>query len=515
MSSLVAELWQNKQKQVVIFSSLAIALYGYDQGMMSLINTNYDYLQTMGISATSAWVGILTSVYYLGCTAGAIIFSAWADTLGRKEAIFVSLATSSVGNLLCFIAGLGNMRGAIALMFMGRVVMGFGVGGIDSVVPIYSSELSEDDARGRALAQEFQMNIFGLNMAFAINLGLTVALGKHSQWAWRAPIIIMQLFPILLMAVSSKFPESPRFLVMHERNDDAKKALDAVYPNKDKAQEMLEMLKANKKEEANVSWSEMFIPGQAQFHACMMTIMVQVNQALTGYGAVSVYGPQIFELLGFGVRESEFLSQGNYLSYLVLMTLAWILIDAVGRRPLMIWNSGGLTICFILLTICGYLSMNSYELGIDNMIPAIPGTIALFVATGNFGIGWLATVWLIPTEIYPTTARAKGTAVSVIVWGIANFIVTLATPIMFNNLSFWIFLVFAVTNLFAGGWTAIYQPETGGRSFEQNQEFFKEAHKAGTWRVGAVKDGQWRGMPLPRDESGEREPLLRRIEDQL
>ena len=172
MSPLIKSLWVNKQTQVVIFSSLAIALYGYDQGMMSLINTNYDYLQTMGISETSPWVGIIVSVYYLGCTVGAVVYSTWADKLGRKSAIIACLATSSIGNLIMFIAGFGNMKEALPTMFIGRVIMGLGIGGIDSVVPIYSSELSEDDTRGKALAQEFQMNIFGLNMAFGINLGV-------------------------------------------------------------------------------------------------------------------------------------------------------------------------------------------------------------------------------------------------------------------------------------------------------------------------------------------------------
>ena len=60
--------------------------------------------------------------------------------------------------------------------------MGLGVGGIDAVIPVYSSELNEEGGRGKALAQEFQSNIFGLNMAFAINLFITIALGKQNQW---------------------------------------------------------------------------------------------------------------------------------------------------------------------------------------------------------------------------------------------------------------------------------------------------------------------------------------------
>ena len=162
------------------FSSTAIALYGYDQGMMSLINTNYDYLTTMGIRENDPQVGVIVSVYYLGCAVGAVIFSWLADQYGRKPALFACLASASVGNFVMFVSGLGYSKGALAVMYLGRVIMGLGVGGVDSVVPVYSSELSSDGARGKALAQEFQSNIFGLNMAFAINLAVTVTLGTVS-----------------------------------------------------------------------------------------------------------------------------------------------------------------------------------------------------------------------------------------------------------------------------------------------------------------------------------------------
>ena len=149
---------------------------------MSLINTNYNYLDTMGISEESPLVGIIVSVYYLGCAVGAILASLLADKAGRKPSIFVCLAVTAVGGLFMFFAGLGYSRGAMTMMFLGRIIMGLGVGGIDSVIPVYSSELNEEGGRGKALAQEFQSNIFGLNMAFAINLAVTKALGKENQW---------------------------------------------------------------------------------------------------------------------------------------------------------------------------------------------------------------------------------------------------------------------------------------------------------------------------------------------
>ena len=191
MSSLVKKLFIDKKREIVLFSSTAIALYGYDQGMMSLINTNYDYLNTMGISKEDPLVGVIVSVYYLGCAVGSVLASLLADKRGRKPSIFACLAVTAVGNLLMFISGMGFEKGAMALMFVGRVVMGLGVGGIDSVIPVYSSELSSDGGRGKALAQEFQSNIFGLVMAFGLNLVVTKTLGKGNQWGGCSGLVLL------------------------------------------------------------------------------------------------------------------------------------------------------------------------------------------------------------------------------------------------------------------------------------------------------------------------------------
>ena len=239
-----------------------------------------------------------------------------------------------------------------------------------------------------------------------------------------------------------------------DRKDDAHGALVEVYGEDESEEKLKDLVDAQEEESSHpVGYVDMLRPSKSQFHPTVVTIMGQVNQALTGYGAVSVYGPQIFQLLGFGVSKSEYLTLGNYISYFFLMTFAWLLIDRVGRRIMMVGGAFGMTISFTLLTILGGLSMNSDQLGIPNLAVAIPGSVILFIATGIFGIGWLSQVWLIPTEIYPSGARAQGAAISVVIWGLANFAVTLLTPIGFNNLKYWLFLVFAVTNLFAGWWT--------------------------------------------------------------
>lgn len=264
----------------------------------------------------------------------------------------------------------------------------------------------------------------------------------------------MQIYPVLLLSFIYRLPETPRWCIFHEREDDAKAALTDIYGEDDMQEKFDELKKAHEDESSHaIGYNDMIWPGSKQFHPTMVTVMGQINQALTGYGAVSVYGPQIFELLGLNVSVSEYLTQGNYVSYFFLMTFAWLLIDRVGRRVMMVSGALGMAISFLILTLLGGLAQNADKLKIPDMPIAIVGSVVLFIATGIFGVGWLTQPWLIPTEIFPSTSRAQGSAISVIIWGLANFAVTLLTPIGFNNLSYWLFLVFAVTNLFAGWWT--------------------------------------------------------------
>lgn len=160
------------------------------------------------------------------------------------------------------------------------------------MVPVYSSELSNDDTRGVALAQEFQANILGLNMAFIVNLIVTHQLGKSSQWAWRTPIIVMQIYSATLFAGVNLLPETPRWLVMHGKHEKAKKAIATAFGSDQVEDRITDLTDAHEREQkdGSVSYADMLWPSGSQFHPTVITVMGQVNQALTGYGAVSVYG---------------------------------------------------------------------------------------------------------------------------------------------------------------------------------------------------------------------------------
>lgn len=109
----------------------------------------------------------------------------------------------------------------------------------------------------------------------------------------------MQIFPLSLMAIIGRLPESPRFHIMHDQKDEASAAIKRIFDDDEEVKKRVkELVEAHEQESsASVSYIDMiFKPSSEQFHPTMLTIMAQVNQALTGYGAVSVYGPQIFEV---------------------------------------------------------------------------------------------------------------------------------------------------------------------------------------------------------------------------
>jgi hypothetical protein len=139
------------------------------------------------------------------------------------------------------------------------------------------------------MAQEFQANIFGLNLAFAINLVAARALGKSNQWAWRIPIIAMQIFPLSLLAFVGELPESPRWLAGKGKQDEATKALKRFHDEETAKKRSEELVKAAEDDDGNsVSYKDMLTPGHIQFHPTMLTVMGQINQALTGYGCKAI-----------------------------------------------------------------------------------------------------------------------------------------------------------------------------------------------------------------------------------
>ncbi|KAI8960233.1 general substrate transporter [Daldinia sp. FL1419] len=453
-----------KQLIVKYISCLAMALHGYDQGLMSYVNKNELYRNTMNIPKDSSLVGTVIASCYLGCVAGSIMASYWADWKGRKSALWISTGLALLGGGLMFIPGLFLLGSDVTwngasfwVMVAARFVLGIGMGGITLVGPVHKAELSEGNARGSTLAKDFRVNVGSLCTAFIINLSFN-RIFQEDSWAWRVPILLMECLPMALGLVTFELPESPRWLISKGEVDQARQVISELYGN-DRVEQKMEELQAAHREVVGAPKCllDKLCCGSGRFHPHMITIMVQFSQALTGYGAILFYGSQVFQLLGLEENTSDFAMLSNYVFYFVATFASTGVIDHYGRRALMLWGSCGLSLCFFMLWIIG----TDVITGSHTTLKGILGFMDLTMSTLIYGSCWLTT-------------------------GVSYFIITFLAPIGFNCWKHRVFVIFAVSNLVVALFVWLFLPETGGRSFQENQQFFVLAKERGTPVVSKV-----------------------------
>ncbi|KAG1799908.1 uncharacterized protein HD556DRAFT_1230903 [Suillus plorans] len=477
-----------------LLAGLAILFYGYDQGVMSQVNLNEDYLKTMGIYPTTgnshnlAALGGIVSVYYGGSLIGALLGGSIADRSGRITAIILGVIISIIG--ATFQASAMN----ITWMCCARVVTGLGVGAIDAVIPVWSSEVSSHTARGSFLAIEFFLNISGLSLAYWIEI--FASMSNNQVMAWRTPLALQVVFLLVILALVPFFPESPRWLAKVGRVSEARNVLQATH--KDGVEAELAAIVQNvihdHQHAENNSYIRMLFPrtkSQRELRRrVVLSVWLQIMQELVGIGVITHFllpalatsltlyaAIDLIQGAGFSQGEAKLLAGFNNLSYMFSVLFAVFTLDRFGRRGTMVWGAAGMA---LLLLIGGILDKYAQSGG-PNQRAYGAGVVAMtFLYTGTFGATWLVTPWLYPTELFPTYVRAKGGAWSVVGWSIGNGVVTMITPFLFQAIEYGVLLLLFGLNIFVIPFIIFMYPETSGRPLEQMDDFFSNAT---SWNV--------------------------------
>lgn len=464
-----------------LLAGLAILFYGYDQGVMSQVNLNEDYLKLMGIYPTTgnsrnlAALGGIVSVYYGGSLIGALLGGSIADRSGRITAIILGVIISIIG--ATFQASAMN----ITWMCCARVVTGLGVGAIDAVIPVWSSEVSSHTARGSFLAIEFFLNIGGLSLAYWIEI--FASMSNNQVMAWRTPLALQVVFLLTILALVPFFPESPRWLAKVGRVSEARNVLQATH--KDGVEAELAAIVQNvihdHQHAENNTYIRMLFPrtkSQRELRRrVVLSVWLQIMQELVGIGVITVYAIDLIQGAGFSQDEAKLLAGFNNLSYMFSVLFAVFTLDRFGRRGTMVWGAAGMA---LLLLVGGILDKYAQSGG-PNQRAYGAGVVAMtFLYTGTFGATWLVTPWLYPTELFPTYVRAKGGAWSVVGWSIGNGVVTMITPFLFQAIEYGVLLLLFGLNIFVIPFIIFMYPETSGRPLEQMDDFFSNA---ASWNV--------------------------------
>ncbi|KAL4738458.1 general substrate transporter [Aspergillus similis] len=469
---------QRLQLAIGIIAGMDFLLFGYDQGVTGglltldsfikyfpTIATNgsyYESLDSAAKSTQSTRQGIVVAAYNLGCFAGSIPTIWVGNWLGRRKTIFLGSLIMVIGALLqCTSYHLPQF-------IVGRLVTGFGNGMNTSTVPTWQSECCKANKRGQLVMIEGAMITCGITISYWIDYGLLFA--DPNEVAWRFPLAFQIFFALVILSFVMFLPESPRWLVLKGREDEAREVLGALVgdgtdPNF--IQTEFVAIKATVLEMASGSFRDMFtFTEDRHFHRTVLAYVNQMFQQISGINLITYYIPVVLEnQLGMSLQNSRLISACNGTEYFLASWIAVFTVEKFGRRTLMLFGAAGMSISMAILAGTASAGTNAAN---------IACIVFLFVFNTFFAIGWLGMTWLYPAEIVPLKIRAPANALATSSNWIFNFMVVMITPVAFDNIGYQTYIIFAVINAFIFPVTYFFYPETAYRSLEEMDRIFRK-----------------------------------------
>ncbi|HEX2313034.1 MAG TPA: sugar porter family MFS transporter [Thermomonospora sp.] len=426
--------------------SLGGFLFGFDTGVISgaLLFIRPEF----GLNALEQ--GSVVSVLLLGAMAGALGVGRISDRLGRRLTFGLQGLIFTVGTLIAVLAT------GYWMLLVARVVLGLAVGAASATVPVYLSEVSPKEIRGRTLTLNQLMITIGILVAYLVNLTFA---GTEN---WRA-MFACGAVPALLMVAGALWllPESPQWLLTRGRTKDAHRVIASV-SDAETADLLVERYRRREAERAPHDGSAPV----AGWHllksadvrpALVVGLTLAAVQQFGGINTIIYYAPTIMRQTGLTASNSIFYSVAIGVINLVMTIVAIRLIDRAGRRRLLLGSLAGMTATLALLGLTFVVDLSA-ELALVCMV--------LYIAAYAAGMG--PAFWVIIGEIFPPRARAAGSSASTAVNWTANFLVSLVFLTVVNAIgegqTFWIF---GVVCAFAVWFVTRYVPETRQRDTDQ------------------------------------------------
>ncbi|MDJ1131303.1 sugar porter family MFS transporter [Streptomyces iconiensis] len=427
-------------------------LFGYDTGVVSgaLLYIRRDF------DLNSFQQGAVVSVMLIGAMFGALGAGRVADRIGRKKTLALE------GVVFIFGTAIAVAATGFGMLVAGRVVLGLAVGAASATVPIYLSEISPSQIRGRVLSANQLMITVGILASYLVDLAFA------GSGNWRA-MIGAGFVPSVFLCLGTLFlvPESPLWLMRNGEKEKARKVI-AMVSDEEHADRLLERFRQYQEQQKRSGGGEggsqqsqrqgwrVLLTARARPALAVGLVLAAVQQ-FGGINTIIYYSPTIIEQTGLNASNSIFYSVFIGAINLLMTLVALRLIDRVGRRRLLIISLAGMLVTLALLGLSFVADWNS-ELSLVFMV--------LYIAVYAGGLG--SVFWVLVGEIFPPSARAPGSSASTTVNWLSNFVVGQAFLPVADALgqgeTFWIFAVICAVGLvFVGR----FVPETQGRDFAE------------------------------------------------
>ncbi|VDB92528.1 unnamed protein product [Peniophora sp. CBMAI 1063] len=468
------------------FACIGGGLFGLDISSMSAVLNNPAYIEYFHNPTSNAQGAIVASMP-AGSFVGSLAVAYIADKIGRKKTIILSGLIWIVGSILqCASVNRG-------MLVVGRIIAGLSVGIASSVVPIYQSEITPPAIRGRLVALQQWSITWGILIMYFIEFGCSYLDGNAS---FRIPWGLQMVPAALLSAGMLFFPESPRWLIDNDREEEALQILADLHGQGNKNNELVlleyEEIRgqvAFERTEGAKSYADLLKPGI--FRRVSLGMSMQMWSQLSGMNIMMYYIVYVFQGAGLSGRRANLIADSvNYVLNVCFTIPAILFIDKWGRRPMII--SGTICMGFFLMLVGGLqgrfghwgeLDGNKIWL-IDGHDAATKGIIVCsYFAVCSFAIALGPVSWTYPAEIFPMKVRAKAVSVSTATNWVFNFALAWAVPPGLSTIAYKTYFIFGTFNFAAAIHFFFMFPETAGRTLEEIEEVFAQGHVFSAYKI--------------------------------
>jgi sugar porter (SP) family MFS transporter len=434
-----------------IIAALGGLLFGFDT---AVISGTTDALQRV-FSLDEFWLGVTVASALVGTVAGSLVAGRPCDVFGRRIALFTIAVLYTASSL-----GTGLAWDWASFLFF-RFLGGVAVGGASVVSPMYIAEISPAAIRGRLVATQ-QFNVcLGICLAYVSNYLISLApfVGEAAQWRWMFAVqaIPSGAFLLLLFCI----PDSPRWLMERGRVNDARRVL--TFLQAESIDQQIQEIADSFRRENTLSDEPLFCRKYA-FPVMAAVLLAAFNQ-LTGINALLYYAPKVFTIGNSDAHAALLQSIPVGLMLVLSTTAGMLVIDRVGRKPLLLIGSVGMIVFLALVAMQFYWADGSTDIG--------PRIMAYFVGyILFFGFSQGAVIWVFISEIFPNVVRAKGQALGSFTHWFMAMVVSMLFPMAASCR--WIgpgnaFMFFAAMMLAHFLFVWLVLPETKRTSLEQIQ----------------------------------------------
>ena len=449
-----------------VVAALGGFLFGYDTAVIS--GTIAQVTEQFGLDA-------LQQGWYVGCAligsiVGVLFAGVLSDKFGRKLTMVISavlFSTSAIGCALC---------ADFNQLVIYRIIGGIGIGVVSIISPLYISEVSVAQYRGR-LVSLYQLAVtVGFLGAYLVNYQLLAYAEGHTNpetgWfdlifvteVWRGMLGMETLPAVLFFIIIFFIPESPRWLILKGQEVKATNILERIYVSAKEAAFQVDETKSVLTFEAKSEWSLLLQPGI--FKAVIIGVCIAILGQFMGVNAVLYYGPSIFENAGLSGGDSLFYQVLVGLVNTLTTVLALTIIDKVGRKKLVYYGVSGMIVALLLI---GFYFLFGDSLGVSSIFLLIFFLFYVFCCA----VSICAVVFVLLSEMYPIKIRGLAMSIAGFSLWIGTYLIGQLTPWMLQNLTpagtFFLFAVMCVPYILII-WKFV--PETTGKSLEEIERYW-------------------------------------------